>query len=370
MGPGLSEHLLSAAVCVVLVGRQEISFVPSLVNEMHRPEASSRNYLREISGCHKWPSGDQRSPRRSPVACDPLYRKGIVLGSLVRTALPSRPSPRCQRALEKRLRFHAGEDGLRHEKIIALLPLVRRVAVGMRARMPSFVETDELVGAGALGLVDAIRKFDARRQVKLESYARHRIRGAILDSLRSLDTASRDVRNKGKRAEKVHRELELRMGCAPDDEGMARGLGISLEKWHRTAREIHLAGASGDLYVRLPRNRMLSVDTIAAEIPLDQFELCYRSEQRELVSRALDRLPERERMIFHMYHRRELTMKQIGRLLNIDESRVSQLHSAGLAGLRGLVTEFLRPPIQRPPSRRRSGPLTAAEPISSQRLAA
>ena len=85
---------------------------------------------------------------------------------------------------------------------------------------------------------------------------------------------------------------------------------------------------------------------------------------------SVERLPERERMIFHMYHGLELTMKQIGKRLNIDESRVSQLHSAGLARLRGLVTEFLRPPIQRPPSRRRSGPLTAAEPISSQRLAA
>ena len=292
------------------------------------------------------------------------------MGSSVRNALPSRSPARCQAAPEKRSRFHAFEEKLRHEKIIALLPLVRRVAVGMRSRMPSHVETDELVSAGALGLVDAIRKFDARRQVKLENYARHRIRGAILDSLRSLDTASRDIRNKGKRAEKVHRELELRMGGAPDDEGMARGLVMSLEKWYRTAREIHLAGAGGYLYARSPRNRVLSEDTVAAENPQDQYELCYRSEQRELVSRALERLPERERMIFHMYHGLELTMKQIGKRLNIDESRVSQLHSAGLARLRGLVTEFLRPPTRRLPLRRGSGPLPGAEPISFQTVAA
>src|SRR5206468_2308724 len=83
-------------------------------------------------------------------------------------------------------------------------------------------------------------------------------------------------------------ECGLRMGGAPDDEGMARGLGMSLEKWYRTAREIHLAGAGGYLYARSPRNRVLSEDTVAAENPQDQYELCYRSEQRELVSRALE----------------------------------------------------------------------------------
>ena len=239
--------------------------------------------------------------------------------------------------------------------MIPLLPLVHRVAIRIRCRLPAHIETDELVSAGMLGLVDAIRKFDSRRQVKLESYASHRIRGAILDSLRSLDTASRDVRKKGKKAERVHRELELRMGCAPDDEAMARGLGMSLKKWHRTAREIHLAGAGTYLYARSLRHHDLSEEMIAAANSADQFDLCYLRdlgpsallpliELKELVARALAILPERERMIFKLYYGREFTMKQIGKLLNIGESRVSQLHSAGLARLRALVMEYIHPP--------------------------
>ncbi len=212
----------------------------------------------------------------------------------------------------------------------------------MRSRLPSHIETDELVSAGVLGLVDAIGKFDSRRQVKFESYASHRIRGAILDSLRSLDTASRDVRSKGKRAEKVYRELESRLGSSPDGEDMARGLGMTLKKWYRTAREIHLAGADGYLHTHTPRHYDFSEEAIPAENPVDQFGLCYLREQRELAARALAQLPERERGIFKLYYTREFTMKQIGKLLKIDESRVSQIHSAGLERLRSTVMEWVR----------------------------
>src|SRR5437773_1149508 len=266
------------------------------------------------------------------------------MGSALGKAHPSKSAPVCRGKPPRSLRVHASDGKLRHEAMIALLPLVHRVAIRIRCRLPAHIETDELVSAGMLGLVDAIRKFDSRRQVKLESYASHRIRGAILDSLRSLDTASRDVRKKGKKAERVHRELELRMGCAPDDEAMARGLGMSLKKWHRTAREIHLAGAGTYLYARSLRHHDLSEEMIAAANSADQFDLCYLREQKELVARALAILPERERMIFTLYYGREFTMNQTGQLLNIGESRVSQLHSAGLARVRALVMEYIHPP--------------------------
>src|SRR5207248_258618 len=165
----------------------------------------------------------------------------------------------------------------------------------------------------------------------------------------SLDTASRDVRSKGKRAEKVYRELESRLGSSPDGEAMARGLGMSLKKWYRTAREIHLAGADGFLPAHSSRHFDFSEETIAAENPVDQFGLCYLREQRELAARALAQLPERERVIFKLYYAREFTMKQIGKLLKIDESRVSQIHSSGLERMRTTVMEWVCPNHRKAP---------------------
>src|SRR5437870_966047 len=112
-------------------------------------------------------------------------------------------------------------DQLPDQLMVRLLPLVKRMALQMRERLPAHVDLDDLVGAGVLGLIDAVRKFDARKHVKLESYARHRIRGAILDGLRSLDGASRDMRRKAKGAEKVYRVLERKLGRPVGDDEMA-----------------------------------------------------------------------------------------------------------------------------------------------------
>lgn len=280
--------------------------------------------------------------------------KSVGVGSFQRNEPQSRSGATCRGTPRRETKIYTCNEKERHEGIVALLPLVHRVAIRMRSRLPSYIETEELVSAGVLGLVDAIRKFDSRRRVKLESYASHRIRGAILDSLRSLDTASRDVRNKGKRAERVYRELESRLGTTPGADAVAHGLGISLKKWYRMAREIHLAGADGYFHAHSPRHVDCSEDLIAAENSKDQFRLCYLREQRELVARALARLPERQRVIFNLYYTRELTMKQIGKVLKIDESRVSQLHSAGLVHLRASVMEWIRPasvkvPLSYPP---------------------
>ncbi|MGH9455259.1 MAG: sigma-70 family RNA polymerase sigma factor, partial [Terriglobia bacterium] len=123
-----------------------------------------------------------------------------------------------------------------------LLSLVRRVAFEMREHLPQHVEVDDLAGAGMLGLLDAINKFDVGKHAKMETYARHRIRGAILDSLRNMDTASRDMRKKNKMAEKVYRELESQHCRSITDEEMSAALGISLRKWHRTTNELHAMG--------------------------------------------------------------------------------------------------------------------------------
>lgn len=217
----------------------------------------------------------------------------------------------------------------------------------MRERLPLHVELDDLVSTGVLGLLDAVQKFDARKDVKLERYAQHRVRGAILDGLRGLDTASRDMRRKTKRAEIIYRALELKLGRTPSDGEMADGLGVGLKAWYRTVLELQAVGMDwlrpmGSVGIKEARKQ--DEESLAAEIPVDQIEACFHRERREILDRALGCISDRERQVILLYYRQELTMRQIGEKLGIDESRVSQLHSAALARLRQRVSGFLRHP--------------------------
>jgi len=232
----------------------------------------------------------------------------------------------------------------RDEMVVQLLALVRRVAFEMRDHLPAHVELDDLVGAGVLGLLDAVRKFDARKHVKIETYARPRIRGAILDNLRSLDTASRDMRRKNKAAERVYRALEVKLGRAADDGEIAQALGISLKKWYRTVQELQVMGVDWLRPMQALENDLPDQENLVAENQACPFDLCYRQEQRRILCQAMMRLSERERAVIALYYSREMTMKQIGDQLGIDESRVSQLHTAAVAHLKSRVQSMLRPP--------------------------
>jgi RNA polymerase sigma factor for flagellar operon FliA len=228
-----------------------------------------------------------------------------------------------------------------------MLPLVKRVAYQMREGLPLHVELDDLMSSGVIGLVDAIRKFDGRRGVALDLYARHRIRGAILDGLRSLDTASRDMRKRNKKAEKVYRQLEMKFGRPPSDSELAAGVGMSLDAWYRAVRELQTVGmhwlrplGSVGMKQQWPAHE----DALAADNDGHQFDSCYRREQREILDQALAQIPEREGQIVRLYYQQELTMTEIGKKLRINESRVSQLHSAALARLRLRVRDILSRP--------------------------
>jgi RNA polymerase sigma factor for flagellar operon FliA len=236
-----------------------------------------------------------------------------------------------------------------HNLLLTMAPLVKRVAFQMRQHLPPHVEMDDLVGAGTLGLIDALRKFDSSRKVKVESYARHRIRGGILDALRTLDPATRDMRRRVTKVERTYHELEARLGRPVQDEEIARALGISLKVWHRWSREIHALGFGGW--------QRCETATSVGKLPMrkegwmalpqeDPFDLCYRREQRDLVSRALAHLPRRERLIVTLYYQQDLTMKEIAARLDVDESRVSQLHAEALERLKARVRASLYPPKQ------------------------
>jgi RNA polymerase sigma factor for flagellar operon FliA len=225
----------------------------------------------------------------------------------------------------------------REELAVKLLPLVKRVALEIRERLPQHVDLEDLAGAGVLGLLDAVRKFDARKHVKIETYARHRIRGAILDSLRELDTASRDMRKKNKSAEKTYRRLQAKFGRAATDDEMAQALGVSLKRWQRTLQELNSVGVDWMRPNHIPEPSVFRESNVPADNEQNPFELCYRNEQRQIVGQAARLLPERERLVISLYYEHELTMKQIGEQLGIDESRVSQIHSAALDHLRAKV---------------------------------
>jgi RNA polymerase sigma factor for flagellar operon FliA len=226
-------------------------------------------------------------------------------------------------------------------RVLELLPLVRRMALKMRRNLPAHVDVDDLVSEGVLGLLDAARKYDAGKQVKIESYARHRIRGAILDGLRTLDTASRDLRKKNRKLEESVRTLEATLGRPAEDEEMARALGLSLEELHRSVSELQGIGMDWLHPMQTLPPRQISEKNLVAENQESQFDLCYRRERREIANQALAGLSERERRIIVLYHGREMTMKQIGAELGIDESRVSQLHSGAVGRLRLIVNAIV-----------------------------
>ncbi len=262
-----------------------------------------------------------------------------------RDFLPRVKQRTAPREAQSEVPLPAPENG-QEKLLVKLLPLVRHVALQMREHLPTHVDLDDLIGAGVLGLLDAVRKFDASKHVKIETYARHRIRGAILDGLRGLDTASRDMRKKNKKAEKVYRELQAKLGRPVDDEEMAQALGVSLKKWYRAIQELHPLGVDWLRPRQSVEGKQRDEETLVADDHENPFDLCYRREQRDILNRALVRLTERERLIILLYYNQELTMKKIGAKLGIDESRVSQIHSAALRRLQSHVKAILRRPQQ------------------------
>lgn len=251
-------------------------------------------------------------------------------------------SNRKSRTIQSRGPLHDCLDS--NKLVVRLLPLVRRVALQLRGHLPAHVELDDLVSEGIVGLIDAVKKFDPVKGVTIESYARYRIRGAILDSLRDQDHASRDMRRRIKKIMSASQDLEFQLGRPAGDAEMAQAMGLSLAKWYERVAELRRLGFDGScsrISQEVPER--IDEENLADSPDEDPFALCYRREQRDILSRALGCLTERERSIITLYYRDAVTMKQIGNRLGIDESRVSQLHSGALARLRTRVAAMLHP---------------------------
>jgi RNA polymerase sigma factor for flagellar operon FliA len=221
----------------------------------------------------------------------------------------------------------------RDELILKHLPLVRGIANRVRENLPVQVELDDLVHAGVLGLFDAVDKYDPSKKVVFHLYAKHRIRGAILDSLRQLDWASRDLRKRFKSIENATQKLAQTLGRLPSETEVASSLGIPEERFRKQVRELYSAGLASGQPHRVERPDHSSFAEASQSSDRRPDELFSDYQLRRVLEVALETLPPRYQKVIRLYYEQERTMKQIGNELGVNESRVSQIHKSALEKL-------------------------------------
>lgn len=218
---------------------------------------------------------------------------------------------------------------LRDEVVVEHLPLVRAIAVRVHENLPVHVDLDDLIHAGVMGLMDAATKYDREKKVAFSAYAKHRIKGAILDSLRQLDWASRDLRRRHKQLEAVTRELAAELHRQPTEEEIAARMGVELPRWRQMMIELRNVG----LISASTRNNDQE-DLPAPDFPAQASEqpdrICVQRELKSRLGTAMESLPSRYRQVVTLYYTNDMTMKEIGTIMGINESRVSQIHKAAL----------------------------------------
>jgi RNA polymerase sigma factor for flagellar operon FliA len=222
----------------------------------------------------------------------------------------------------------------RDRKLVEYLPMVRYMARRIHERLPQHVEMDDLVSAGACGLIDAFSKFDHSRNVQFKSYAQFRIRGAILDSLRELDWSPRELRRKGRAVEEATRMLTQRMGRAPQATDIALAMEMSLTDFQQLQgrlKGLEIGSLHAERCEDSDEEELAFLPASPLEDPLFR---CLQGESKQLLIDAIEELPEKERLVLTLYYYEELTMREIGLTLGVVESRVSQIHSAAVAKLR------------------------------------
>lgn len=224
--------------------------------------------------------------------------------------------------------------------LVEHLPIVRFLARRIHERLPQHVDIEDLFSAGVVGLMDAFAKFDSTKKVQFRSYAQFRIRGAILDSLRTLDWSPRELRRKGRAVEEAIRNLTSRYGRAPSESEVATEMGVGLNVYQQLLGE--LKGLEiGTLH--LERNEDSGEEELAY-IPgrpdEDPLFRCLRGEMEGRLTSAIQELPERERLVMTLYYYEEMTMREIGMALGVVESRVSQIHASAVLHLRSALSDL------------------------------
>ena len=222
------------------------------------------------------------------------------------------------------------------EMVMGEIPQVYYIARRIHERLPQHVAFEDLVHSGVIGLIDAVRNFDASRNVQFKSYAQFRIHGAIMDSLREQDWASRRTRDKRKQLDGAMAKLSLKLGRQPTDEEMAAEMGIELTALHKLLGRLdNLTMVGQQVAASHDRSEELDlIETAPAKTEEDPFHQCLRTEMRDRLAKVIAELSAKEQQVISLYYREELTMKEIAEVLGVGESRVSQLHSSALSKMR------------------------------------
>ncbi|MBI3327977.1 MAG: FliA/WhiG family RNA polymerase sigma factor [Nitrospinae bacterium] len=232
----------------------------------------------------------------------------------------------------------------RNQLILRYAPWVKFIALRMTAKLPSHVQAEDLISAGILGLMDALDKFNPAREVQFKTYALIRIQGAMKDELRSMDWASRSVRQKARRLEQVYATLEQTLGRPPASEEVAASMGIEiheLEEMLDDVKGISLISLEEMGQGAASEDHPALLDALMTRQDQDPLELLNLVDLKKALVQAIEQLPEKERLVVSLYYFDELTMKEVGRVLNLTESRVSQLHTQTVLRLRGKLKAFL-----------------------------
>lgn len=214
-------------------------------------------------------------------------------------------------------------------------PTVRRQALSLQVRLPAGVDLDDLVQAGLEGLLDALTRFDASAGVAFSTFAHQRIRGSMIDELRSRDWLPRSVRRSGREVEACVRRLEQQLGRPPEEREIAKALGMEMEEYHKLLHDTN-------------NGLVLSYDEVVTDQSSDSedrsmggspADLLFSDERRSQITDAIEALPEKEKLVMALYYQEELNLKEIGAVLGVTESRVSQLHSQAIKRIRSRVLD-------------------------------
>jgi len=237
----------------------------------------------------------------------------------------------------------SGDERARERLVVAYSPLVKYVAGRMASGLPAHVDEADLISYGLVGLISAISRFEPEREIKFETYAITRIKGAIIDELRSLDWVPRSVRARARAIERANAKLEHKLQRAPSDEEMSLELDMTVADFHAALLQISnstvaaldelwtVSDASGD--------QVSLLDTLQDPDAADPAAAMDQTDLKDRIADAIARLPEREKLVIALYYYENLTLREIGEVLGVTESRVSQLHTKAVLRLRGRLTD-------------------------------
>jgi len=230
--------------------------------------------------------------------------------------------------------YNKKDDSYRDQLITEYLPYVKRIVHRIAVHLPSTIDIDDLMNVGVIGLIQAVVRYDPKRDNKFMTYAVFRIRGAVLSELRSRDFLSRANRRKIRDLENVHLKLEQKLGREVDDFEVAQELGIDIEQVHRTKQMSGISFISFEELGFSSKDEKEKLINYLVDSDDDALTMTRLKELKAAVAGAIEQLPEKERLVISLYYLDELTMKETGKVLNVTESRVSQIHSQAVMRLR------------------------------------